>query len=88
MDISDQAAFQKAIADSNVAHKAHGGRYLVLGGQSTAIVGDAPKRFTIIQFDSFEQAQNWLKSPDYAPIQSAVGKSAKTRSFVIEGVAP
>jgi uncharacterized protein (DUF1330 family) len=88
LEVSDQAGFMKAIQDANPLHKAHGGRYLVLGGKIAALHGEQPKRLTIVAFETFDQANTWLRSAEYAPIDAAVQKVAKTRSFIVEGVAP
>lgn len=87
IQVTDQAAFMQAVRDSNAKHRAHGARYLALGGRTHSVAGDAPSRITIIAFDSFEQAKNWFGSAEYAQINAAIQKSAKTRSFIVEGVA-
>jgi uncharacterized protein (DUF1330 family) len=86
-DVSDQAGFVKAIQDIVPANKAHGARYLALAGKTSAVEGQPPKRVAILSFDSFDQAQKWFQSSEYAPHAAAIDKVAKVRSYIIEGTA-
>jgi len=64
------------------------GHYLIRGGKTASIEGDAPKRFVVIAFDSMEKAQAWEDSPAYEAIKPIRHSSAKSRVFIAEGVAP
>jgi len=65
----------------------YGGHYMIRGGKSDSIEGDAPKRFVVIQFDSMEKAKAWEDSPEYSAIKPIRHSSAKSRVFIIEGYA-
>ncbi len=66
----------------------YNGRYVVRGGKTISIEGDAPKRFVVIAFDSMEKAKAWEDSPEYTAIKPIRHNSAKSRVFIAEGVAP
>ena len=85
IEIKDQTLFMQAVKDANTKHKANGGRYLAIGGKIGAVAGDAPKRITIIAFDSFEKARQWFASAEYAQINATFEKSGKTRTYIVEG---
>ncbi len=62
--------------------------YLVISDKIQALEGEAPKGgVVIIAFDSVEQARAWYDSPAYAAIRPIRQSAAKTRAFIVEGVA-
>jgi uncharacterized protein (DUF1330 family) len=86
LEISDQAAFVKAVAAVPPTLQAFGGHYIVLGGKISADRGEAPRRITIIAFDSMEKALQWVGNPAAVAVRSEVDKYAKTRNYAVEGV--
>jgi uncharacterized protein (DUF1330 family) len=64
------------------------GHYVVRGGETEILEGDAPIRIVIIAFDSSEQAHAWYDSPAYAAIRPIRERASKVRIFIVEGVAP
>jgi uncharacterized protein (DUF1330 family) len=65
-----------------------GGRYVVRGGRTRSLAGDAPKRVVVLAFDSIDQARAWYDSPQYEALKALRDKAGKARIFVVEGVAP
>ena len=64
------------------------GHYLARGGRVVGTEGEPPKcRIVISEFDSFEQAQAWRYSPAYMKIVTVREREAKSRQFIVEGVA-
>jgi uncharacterized protein (DUF1330 family) len=68
--------------------EAFNGHYIIRGGKTVSLEGDPPKRFVVIQFDSFEKAKAWEDSPAYEAIKPIRHKSAKSRVFLTEGLGP
>ena len=87
LEMGDQAAFMKAIAAVPPTLLPSGGRYIVLGGRIAPDNGPAPRRITIVAFDSLEKAQQWISNPAAKAAREEVNKYAKTRSYAVEGVA-
>ena len=87
LEMTDQAAFMKAIAAVPPTMQAFGGRYIVLGGKIAPDNGTPPRRITIIAFDSLDKAQQWISNPAAKAARDEVNKHAKTRSYAVEGVA-
>jgi uncharacterized protein (DUF1330 family) len=87
LEMSDQAAFLKAIAAVPPTIQSFGGHYIVLGGKITPGEGAPPRRITMIAFDSLEKAQQWFDSPVAAAARTEAQKFAKIRSYIVEGVA-
>jgi uncharacterized protein (DUF1330 family) len=84
----DMATFQRDYAaHAQATIEPFGGRYLVRGGRNIGVEGEPPKpRIVISVFDSFEQAQAWRNSPDYAKIAAVRMREAKSRQYIVEGL--
>jgi uncharacterized protein (DUF1330 family) len=87
VDVTDPATFQKYAEKVPGTIAAHNGHYLIRGGKVASIEGDAPKRFVVIAFDTFEKAKAWEDSPEYEAIKPIRHSSAKSRVFIVEGAA-
>ena len=78
------AEFQSRIA---ATVEAHGGRYLVRGGDAEAVEGDwTPHRIVVVEFDSVDAAKAWLGSSDYAELRDLRAQSARANLIVVDGV--
>jgi uncharacterized protein (DUF1330 family) len=88
VDVTDPATFKQYADKAPGTIAAHNGRYIVRGGKTLSLEGDAPKRFVVIQFESMEKAKAWEDSPEYEVIKPIRHSSAKSRVFIAEGVAP
>ena len=87
-EILDQAALDSYMPGVTSALPAGGGRFLAGPGvtKAIAIVGTAPQRFGIAEFDTVDQAQAWMKSPAREAIAAQRNKAIKiTRQFIVEG---
>jgi uncharacterized protein (DUF1330 family) len=85
----DMAVFQRDYAaHAQATVEPFGGRYLVRGGRVEGVEGAPPKpRIVISVFDSFEKAQAWRNSPAYVKIAAVREREAKSRQYIVEGVA-
>jgi uncharacterized protein (DUF1330 family) len=88
VDVTDPATFQQYGAKVPGTLAPFNGHYLIRGGKTLSLEGDAPHRFVVIAFDSFEKAKAWEDSPAYDEIKPIRHKSATSRVFIAEGVAP
>ena len=88
VEVTDPAAFQKYAEQVPGTLAPFGGRFLTRGGKITPLEGDAPKRLTVIAFESAQRAKAWEDSPAYAAIRPIRQGSAKSRVFIVEGVTP
>ena len=88
VDVTDPATFQKYSDKVPETLAPFDGHFLVRGGKTQALEGEAPKRIVVIAFDSMEKAKSWEDSPAYEAIKPIRHSSAKTRLFIAEGLAP
>ena len=86
VDVTDPTTFQKYGEKVPGTFAPFNGHYIIRGGKTLAVEGDAPKRFVVIAFDSLEKAKSWEDSPAYEEIKPIRHSSAKSRVFIAEGV--
>lgn len=85
----DPAAVAEYLPKVREAAKLAGGRIEFIGPteQITPVVGDAPKRIGISEWDSLEKAEAWLNSAERKALAPQRDKAQKiTRQFIVEGV--
>jgi uncharacterized protein (DUF1330 family) len=88
VDVTEPATFPKYAQKVPETLAPFNGHYIVRGGKTQPLEGEPPKRFVVIAFDSAEKARGWYDSPAYEAIKPIRQSSAKTRLFIVEGVAP
>jgi len=83
----DRYATYKRLAEEAIA--AHGGRYLVRGGDSNVVEGAFPgSRFVILEFPDRTTAETFVHSADYARAKAAREGAAAMNMVVVAGVSP
>ena len=88
VDVTDPDTYKKYAEKVPATVAAFDGHYLVRGGKVQAVEGEAPKRVVVLAFESAEKAHAWEFSPAYEAIKPIRQSSAKSRIFIVEGVAP
>ncbi len=65
----------------------YGGRYLARGGRSEVLEGVAQaNRFAVLQFESFERAQEWWNSEEYEAAKPHRRSSAESVIVLVDGL--
>jgi uncharacterized protein (DUF1330 family) len=93
INVTNSDAYAKEYAPKALALiKAHGGRFIALGGSGgapvkiTTLDGEAPQRVAIQVWDNMEQIQAWRNDPQFQEIRKVGTQYATFRSFVLEGL--
>jgi uncharacterized protein (DUF1330 family) len=87
--VTDPEAYKQYAAGAAPIVAKLGGKYLVRGGQTVGVEGEAPKgRIVVIEFDSLADARAFEDSADYQAIAPLRRKAAQSRVLLVEGVAP
>jgi len=90
VEVTDPTTLQKYGEKAPQIVASFNGHYVVRGGgKIQALEGEAPKDFVVvIGFDSADKAPEWYNSPAYSAIKPFRQSAAKSRIFIVEGVAP
>jgi len=89
VEVTDPAGMQKYGAKVPETMAPFNHRYLVRSNKIQALEGEPPGGgVVVIAFDSAEKAREWYDSPAYAAIRPIRQSAAKSRIFVVEGIAP
>jgi uncharacterized protein (DUF1330 family) len=86
-EIIDPDAYGAILTGAPAGLVPFGGRYLIRSDKITALTGTAPKRYVVIAFDSLERAQRWSDSAPAKELAAMRNRAAKSRSFIVEGLA-
>jgi uncharacterized protein (DUF1330 family) len=66
---------------------AHGGRFIVRGGEHEVLEGEwEPRRVVVIEFPDLAAARGWYESDAYAPLRELRQSASDTDLLVVEGV--
>jgi uncharacterized protein (DUF1330 family) len=87
IDVRDPERYEGYKSAASASIVAHGGKYLVRGGQIVRLEGRwHPKRFVVVEFPSSAEAKQWWESIDYAGPKRLRQSCAETDMFIVEGV--
>ena len=86
IEVTDQGIYDDYRKQVLATVEKYGGRFAVRGGKVEPLEGGwSPKRVVLLEFPSFEQAQKWYRSPEYAPLIELRQKGARGRLILVEG---
>ena len=86
-NVTDQEQYERyrEVAPESIA--AHGGRYLVRGGELAVFEGDwHPSRVVVLEFPDLETAKRWYASAEYGEARKLRDGAAKLHMVAVEGV--
>jgi uncharacterized protein (DUF1330 family) len=88
LSVEDHEGFAEYAEKATITVSEYGGSFIVLAADAQAIEGSEPDGFvTILKFDSIEAAQDWLTSPEYSAVKGIRHSTARTRQYLVQGVA-
>ena len=68
---------------------AHGGRYLVRGGDAELLEGEGPlRRQILLEFPSLAALRAFYDAPEYQPLKALRQRASTGRLVAVEGVMP
>lgn len=89
IEVTDPETYKQYMPLAQAAIAAHGGRYLVRGGEPRALEGDrAPKRVMVLEFDSPEQAEAFYRSPQYQEALAIRQRASRGHLYLLTGAEP
>ena len=87
VEVTDPAAYEAYRAEVPALIQAHGGAYLVRGGEVTVLEGHGvPQRQVILEFPDMARLQAFYRSPEYQRLVALRQGASTGTLFAIEGV--
>ncbi len=87
IEVLDHERYAKYREMTTPTIEQYGGKYLVRGGVCSTVEGDwEPNRIVVVEFDSRDQAELWLSSPEYAPAKELRHETARSQMILVDGV--
>lgn len=87
ISVTDPKAYTGYIEQVGTTVRKHGGTFLVRGGKAESHEGTPPgDRNVVIRFPSYQAAQDWYHSPDYAPVKQMRQSASTSVQTIVEGV--
>lgn len=87
VQVTDPEKYAQYRELSTQALAAHGGEFLVRGGDVVILEGDwQPGRIVIARFDTLEGARAWYESPEYGAARAARDGAAIMKMLAVQGV--
>lgn len=89
IEVHDPEAYEPYKRRSETSIAAHGGRYLVRGGETQGVEGRPPRgRVVVLEFADLATARAWYDSADYTEARDLRRAAADGRIFFVDGVPP
>jgi uncharacterized protein (DUF1330 family) len=86
-DITDPEQYEQYKAASPGAIAAHGGRFVVRGGETAVLEVDwNPTRLVVVEFDDLEAAKRFYDSPEYQAAVKLREGAASLNMVAVEGI--
>ena len=84
-DNDGMGSYREKVADTVAAH---GGKYLVLGGETEVLEGNVGQHPTkvLLEFPSMDAARDWYNSPEYQEILPARLNSSTANFLLVQGI--
>lgn len=84
--VKDPEAYKEYVErDTPILHRL-GGRFVVRGGTSEMLEGEAYQRHVVIEFPSYAEALAAYHDPDYQEVAKIRQRTADSTILVVEGV--
>ena len=87
IEVTDPEGYEvyKEMAPPSIAQ--YGGRYIARAGRSEVVEGEAQaNRFVLLEFESYERAQEWWNSPEYEAAKPHRRRSATSTLMLVDGL--
>ena len=87
VEITDRARYGEFMEKVTSTVEAHGGKFVVRGGDIDVIEGDwTPSRLALLEFESAARAREWLSSPEYNELNELRTGSSNINMVLVEGL--
>lgn len=86
VDVTDPDQYEKYKKLTPAAIAAHGGRFLVRGGEAETLEGEPEtRRIVVLEFPDMESARTFYDSPQYREARAVREGAADMHMVIVEG---
>ena len=85
-EVNNLEKWAEYVTKSKVALDKFGGKPIVRGGKAVIVEGDGLPRNVVLEFDSFERAQGYASSAEYAEAKKARQGAGVLHMVIVEGI--
>ena len=85
-NINNEEKLKEYAVKARAAVEKYKGKFLIRGGKSTTNEGDNSPRTVVIEFPSYDEANNFYKSNEYQEAHSILKGFAERQHQTIEGI--
>ena len=85
VEVSDNERYKDYVSTAAAAYQRFGAKFLVRGGENIAAEGDWCSRNVVVEFPSYQHAQDCYNSPEYAKARAIRQEVSEGRILIIEG---
>ncbi|MHA6326282.1 DUF1330 domain-containing protein [Roseivivax sp. CAU 1753] len=83
--VNDPDAYREYVERDTPILTGHGGRFLVRGGTSEIVEGNAESRHVVVEFDSYDAARTAYNDPAYQEVAEIRRRTATSTIILAEG---
>ena len=85
VEVSDLERYKDYIATATPAYQRFGAKFLVRGGEFIGAEGSSRSRNVVIEFPSYQAAQDCYNSPEYVAARAIRQEISEGQIIIIEG---
>lgn len=83
--VRDPEGYKEYVVKDTPILTSLGGKFIVRGGQSKVLEGEANERHVVIEFPSYEQALAAYRDPGYQDVMNIRQRTADSTVIIVEG---
>ncbi len=85
VEVHDGERYKDYVATATPAYQRFGAKFLVRGGQYIGAEGNSRSRNVVIEFPSYQHAQDCYNSPEYVEARAIRQQVSEGQIIIIEG---
>jgi len=86
-EVLDPIQYEKYKARTPASIAAHGGRFIVRGGEIVPLEGEAPLgRTVVVEFPNMQAAREWYASESYTEARALRDGAVRAQMYIVDGV--
>ena len=86
VDVHNEEGYKPYMAANPAIFQKFGGKFIVRGGKTRTLEGGwKPSRMVVLEFPSYEKAEEFYDSEHYKPLLEMRLKAGKSKAIIVDG---